>query len=68
MLVTMDTPPWYFRWVYRMPGIHQMRKTTLEFCGIKPVRVATYGPLLGANDDQRARWLAQAQRLASHLR
>ena len=64
----MDTPPWYFRWVYRMPGIHQMRKTTLEFCGIKPVRVATYGPLLGANDDQRARWLAQAQRLASNLR
>lgn len=20
LLVTLDTPPWYFRWVYRMPG------------------------------------------------
>jgi putative NADPH-quinone reductase len=28
LLVTMDTPPWYYRWVYRMPGLHQMRKTT----------------------------------------
>ncbi|OYO32342.1 NADPH:quinone reductase [Janthinobacterium sp. PC23-8] len=67
LLVTMDTPPWYFRWVYRMPGIHQVRKTTLEFCGIKPVSVVSYGPLLHSTDQQRARWLAQAGTLASRL-
>ena len=22
LLVPMDTPPWYYRWVYRMPVIH----------------------------------------------
>ena len=66
LLVTMDTPPWYFRWVYRMPGIHQLRKTTLEFCGVKPVRVASFGPLLGSTAPQRARWLAQAGTLARH--
>lgn len=64
LLVTMDTPPWYFRWVYRMPGIHQLRKTTLEFCGVKPVKVASFGPILNATDAQRARWLAQARLLA----
>lgn len=42
----MDTPPWYYRWVYRMPGLHQMRKTTLEFCGIKPLKTLTFGPVL----------------------
>ena len=66
LLVTMDTPPWYFRWVYRMPGIHQLRRTTLEFCGVKPVRVASFGPILGSTAPQRARWLAQASTLARH--
>ena len=67
LLVTMDTPPWYFRWVYHMPGIHQMRKTTLEFCGIKPVKVASFGPILHSTDEQRGRWLAQARVLARRL-
>lgn len=67
LLVTMDTPPWYFRWVYHMPGIHQLRKTTLEFCGIKPVTVASFGPILNSTDQQRARWLAQASALAARL-
>ena len=67
LLVTMDTPPWYFRWVYHMPGIHQLRKTTLEFCGIKPVRVASFGPILHSTVAQRARWLAQAEALARRL-
>ena len=64
LLVTMDTPPWYFRWVYRMPGIHQLRKTTLEFCGFKPVRVTTFGPILHSTDAQRTRWLAHVRLLA----
>ena len=64
LLVTMDTPPWYFRWVYRMPGIHQLRTTTLEFCGIRPVKVASFGPIPNSTDAQRARWLAQARALA----
>ncbi|MGK5079256.1 NAD(P)H-dependent oxidoreductase [Janthinobacterium sp. HLX7-2] len=66
LLVTMDTPPWYFRWVYRMPGIHQLRKTTLEFCGIKPVKVASFGPIINSTEQQRARWLDQAKALARH--
>ncbi|STR27288.1 Putative NADPH-quinone reductase (modulator of drug activity B) [Janthinobacterium lividum] len=67
LLVTMDTPPWYFRWVYHMPGIHQLRKTTLEFCGIKPVKVASFGPILNATEPQRTRWLEQTQALARRL-
>ena len=33
-LVSLDTPPWYFRWVYRAPGLNQMERTTLKICGI----------------------------------
>lgn len=66
LLVTMDTPPWYYRWIYRMPGIHQLRKTTLEFCGIKPVKVASFGPVIHSTQQQRERWLAQVRKLADH--
>jgi putative NADPH-quinone reductase len=62
----MDTPPWYYKWVYRMPGVHQVRKTTLEFCGIKPLKTLTFGPLLGSRPNQRDAWLKQAQDIASH--
>lgn len=65
LLVTMDTPPWYYRWIYRMPGLHQVRKTTLAFCGIEPQRTLTFGPILGSSADQRETWLQQAQAIAS---
>ncbi|RNF83263.1 NAD(P)H-dependent oxidoreductase [Montanilutibacter psychrotolerans] len=65
LLVSMDTPPWYFRWIYRMPGIHQMRRTILEFCGVKPVRVATFGAIRGADDQRLKRWLHDAQMLGA---
>lgn len=60
LLVTMDTPAWYYRWFYHMPGIHQMRKTTLEFCGIKPIKTVMFGPLLGSTAAQRDKWLKKA--------
>ena len=66
VLRAMDTPPWYYRWVYRMPGLHQVRKTTLAFCGIEPQRTLTFGPTLGSSADQRETWLLQAQ--ASRVR
>lgn len=67
LLVSMDTPPWYFRWVYRMPGIVQLKKTTLEFCGIAPVKVAAFGSLISSSPALRASWLVKAARLADGL-
>lgn len=64
LLVTLDTPPWYYRWVYRMPGLHQVRRTTLAFCGIKPRHTLTFGPVLGSTDGQREAWLMKVQAIA----
>ncbi|WP_374439586.1 NAD(P)H-dependent oxidoreductase [Pseudomonas panipatensis] len=66
LLATMDTPPWYFQWVYRMPGLQQMRKTTLAFCGIKPLKTLTCGPILGSSASRREAWLEQARAVARH--
>lgn len=63
LLVTMDSPPWYFRWVTRMPGHHQMKKAILEFCGISPVRIHSFGPVRGADAIQQAKWLSRVAQL-----
>lgn len=63
-ITTMDTPPWYFRLVYTMPGHHQMRKTILEFCGIEPVRITSFGPVRHASAAKRAQWLLTVERHA----
>ncbi len=57
LFVTMDSPPWYYRWVYRMPGHQQMKRTILEFSGVKPVRISSFGPVRGSSGRQRERWL-----------
>jgi len=59
VIATMDTPPWYYRFVYRMPGHHQMKRTILEFCGIKPVKVTSLGPVRFATLARRNKWLEQ---------
>lgn len=64
LLVSMDTPPWYYRWVYAMPGLHQVRRTTLAFCGIKARKTLTFGPMLGSTAARRDAWLRKVRALA----
>lgn len=63
LLVTMDTPGWYYRWVVRQPGHQMMRRSILGFSGVKPVRVSRFGAVRGADEDARRRWLDQARKL-----
>ena len=67
LLLTMDTPPWYFRWIYRAPGLQQISRTTLAFCGIKPLKSLMLGPVISSTAVQRQRWLKQAGQLAHGL-
>ena len=65
LLVCMDTPPWYYRWIYRMPGLEQMRRTTLGFCGIRPQKTLTFGPIIRSSTARRDAWLQQARKAAA---
>ncbi len=67
VIMTMDTPPWYFRWVYRMPAHHQIKKTILEFCGIKPVTLTSLGPVRYASAEKREQWLKRVRAAARTL-
>lgn len=65
LFTTMDTPPWYYRMVYRMPGHNQMKRTVLEFCGIKPVKIHSFGPVRHAKAKQIEKWKSKVKRYAS---
>ena len=60
VLLTMDSPPWYWRWLMRAPAERSFVKGTLEFCGVGPVRRGVFGPVRGSTDATRAAWLAEA--------
>jgi len=53
IITTMDQPGWYYSLVYSKPSINQLKKTTLEFCGVSPVRVTTIGPIKSTDLSKR---------------
>ncbi len=50
----MDTPPRCVRFVCRMPGHNQIKRTLLAFSGIKPVEITSFGPVRYATPERKA--------------
>jgi NAD(P)H dehydrogenase (quinone) len=67
LLVTMDTPSWYNRLVYRNAGHIVMKKNILKFCGINPVRITEFTPIKPSTPEQRAKWLKKAKTLGEKI-
>ncbi len=67
LIVTLNTPSWYYRWVFGRPGHNTMKKTILEFSGIKPVRITEIGPIRNSTDAKRKKWLEQVRALGVRL-
>jgi NAD(P)H dehydrogenase (quinone) len=65
VILTMDAPLWYYRWLSGRPASRQIKGAILEFCGIKPVRIQAFGSMNKADDKQRKLWLDQVSKLAA---
>jgi len=65
LLVTMDTPSWYYRWVYHRPGHNEMKRSILGFCGIKVVKITEFGPIKGSSRQQRNKWITASKYFGS---
>lgn len=63
IITTMDQPGWYYKWINHQPSVHQLKKGTLEFCGVKPVKVSYIGIIKTATKDQRTKWLKSIEKL-----
>lgn len=64
IISTLDQPAWYYLLMYRQPSNNAMKKLTLEFCGISPVRVTTIGPIRLSKERYRTKWLSKIEQLA----
>ena len=63
IISTMDQPAWYYWLVYREPSNNAMKKLTLQFCGIHPVKVTSIGPLRLSKEAYRLNWLKKIEQL-----
>lgn len=63
LICTMDQPTWFYRIINRAPSHHAMKKLTMNFIGVKSVKITAIGPLRLSKDEFRSKWLEKIQRL-----
>ena len=51
-----------------MPGHNQVKRTILEWAGVKLVKLAQFGPIKNSSPVQRDRWHSKVSALARKLR
>lgn len=57
IITTLDQPGWYYRLMFGRPSVNQLRRSTLQFCGITPVKVTYIGIVKTSDETKRLRWL-----------
>lgn len=67
LVVTMDSPKWYYYLVQHAPGHFAMRKGLLNFCGIKPVYISTIGLIRTASQRQKDKWVERMKRFGRKM-
>ncbi|MRI01414.1 flavodoxin family protein [Kriegella sp. EG-1] len=68
IICTMDQPSWYYRIINGRPTYFAVKKLTLNFVGIKPVRVTSIGPLRLSKDSFRVKWLKKVERMGEKIK
>jgi NAD(P)H dehydrogenase (quinone) len=56
MVMTMDSFPWYYKIFIREPASRALR-TTLSFCGVKPIKKTYFGSIMFSSKEKRKKWL-----------
>lgn len=68
ILTTLDQPSWYYGLIFGKPSINQLKRSTLEFCGVKPVKVSYFGPVKSSDEQKRQGWLIRAEKAGMQLK
>ncbi|RQO37810.1 NADPH:quinone reductase [Chryseobacterium sp. KBW03] len=63
ILTTLDQPGWYYRLFFGRPSVNQLKKSILEYCGVKPVKVTYIGIIRNSKEEQRDHWLKKVKAL-----
>jgi NAD(P)H dehydrogenase (quinone) len=63
LIVTMDTPQWYYWLINKNAGHNAMKVGILEFSGIKPVKISSFAIIKSSNATKRNKWLDNVETL-----
>ncbi|WP_213280174.1 NAD(P)H-dependent oxidoreductase [Chryseobacterium indologenes] len=63
IMTTLDQPGWYYRLFFGRPSVNQLKKSILEYCGVKPVKLTYIGIIRNSKDEQRVQWLRKVKEL-----
>jgi len=66
ILYTIDQPIFYYKLVNGAPGLRQLKKMTLEFCGFKVKRVTGFPNVRYSTPEKRQRWLKKTLELGNN--
>lgn len=67
LVITADTPRWYDRLFMGSPAINQLKKGTLEFCGVQPVRITYIAVMRDSRSSFREKWLTNMEALGRKM-
>lgn len=67
IITTMDTPPLAYRLLVRAPGVNQLDRAILRFCGMDVVRRTLLGPVNTSDAAARSGWIDRARGLGRSL-
>ena len=67
VILTSDTPGWYFRLVYRSALHWQLRRQIFGFVGLTPTRITHFAQSSHPKDGQVTAWLASVAQLGTRV-
>lgn len=68
VLVTMDTPKFWFYLVHRASLYRILKKVVFGYVGFDPIRFSTFGFMRKSTDAQRAKWIFKLEQLGKRLK
>lgn len=67
IIMTLDQPVWYYWLINGRPSINSLKKMTLEFCGIKPVKITAIGPIRKSSPNFKLKKLVKVNRYGERM-
>lgn len=68
VMVTMDTPKFWFYIVHRASLYRILRKVVFGYVGFRPINFSTFGFIRKSTDTLRRKWLCKAELLGKQAR
>jgi NAD(P)H dehydrogenase (quinone) len=67
VIYTADTPVWLYKFLFAAPAVNQVKKRTLEFCGIKTIKTTGIGPIRKSSLAFREKWIEEIEKMGSKV-